>query len=140
MATLDRTPFHLTVPDTSTASPAADHASMRRHVVEAGESVYSIAADIAGGDGRLTMSVADAIVDANLGAEVGHGRRFTNPAYVEVGWVLLVPGPADPAAPPMQQAVAAYRMVEPPSVPVGDSQAPAVFARHEIQTLYDFLN
>ncbi len=39
--------------------------------------------------------------------------------------------------PPMQQALAAYRMIEPPDAPSGDRQAPAVFARHELIALYD---
>ena len=32
-----------------------------------------------------------ASLDANLGRSMGPGERFTNPAYVEVGWVLEIP-------------------------------------------------
>jgi hypothetical protein len=61
------------------------------HVVVAGESIYSIAVSLAGGDSGRVLEIADAIIDANLGAVVPGGQRFTNPAYVEVGWTLQLP-------------------------------------------------
>jgi LysM repeat protein len=61
------------------------------HVVQPGESIYSIAERLAGGDGAAVIDIAEAIVEANLGADMGPGRRFTNPAYIEVGWVLRIP-------------------------------------------------
>jgi hypothetical protein len=61
------------------------------HVVAAGESIYSIAVSLAGGDSGRVLEIADAIVDANLGAVMPGGQRFTNPAYVEVGWTLQLP-------------------------------------------------
>ena len=63
------------------------------HVVAAGESIYSIALGLAGGDQRQVIEIADAIIDANLGAAMPGGQRFTNPAYVEEGWALQIPGP-----------------------------------------------
>ncbi len=126
------------VADVSGHAPSqVDDASMREHVVEAGESVYSIAAGIAGGDEQQIMAVADAIVDANLDAEMGGGQRFTNAAYIEVGWVLRVPGPADTgrsatgrATPPAGQASPAG----------GAISAPADAASHVVEagdTLWD---
>lgn len=61
------------------------------HVVAAGESIYSIAVSLAGGDSGRVLEIADAIIDANLGTVMSGGQRFTNPAYVEVGWTLHVP-------------------------------------------------
>ena len=61
------------------------------HVVAAGESIYSIAVSLAGGDSARVLEIADAIIDANLGTVMPGGQRFTNPAYVEVGWTLQLP-------------------------------------------------
>ena len=72
--------------DTATQGPA--HGAT--HVVRPGESVYSIAERLAGASGSV-IDIAESIVDANLGATMGPGRRFTNPAYIEVGWVLQIP-------------------------------------------------
>ena len=66
------------------------------HVVRRGESVYSISSDLAGGDPARTAAIADAVLDANLGGEMSGGARFTNPAYIEVGWRLIVPGDLGP--------------------------------------------
>jgi two-component SAPR family response regulator len=79
-----------------TTHPEAPMPTMAAHVVRPGESVYSIALALAGGDRDAALGIADAIVDANLGSAVGRGQRFTNPAYVEAGWVLQVP--ASPVA------------------------------------------
>jgi MYXO-CTERM domain-containing protein len=74
--------------------------SVHTHVVQPGESVYSIAEGLARGDGARVIAVADAIVEANLGSTMGPGRRFTNAAYVEAGWILQIPAEfADPPAP-----------------------------------------
>lgn len=77
--------------DDEQAAPADRRAVGREHVVVRGESVYSIAADLCGGDPARTVEIADAILDANLGAEMGDGGRFTNPAYIETGWRLRIP-------------------------------------------------
>ena len=112
-------------------------ASMREHVVEAGESVYSIAAGIAGGDERRIMAVADAIVDANLGAEMGHGQRFTNPAYIEVGWVLRVPGQPEVGRPSADDVAATTERADPTGTA---TSAPAEASSHVVvagDTLWD---
>ena len=62
------------------------------YTVQRGDSVFSIAADLADHDERRTMAIANEILDANLGTLMNDGQRFTNPAYVEPGWVLEVPG------------------------------------------------
>jgi MYXO-CTERM domain-containing protein len=83
-----------------TGSPGAPSpASGAVHVVAAGESIYSIAVSLAGGDSGRVLEIADAIIDENLGTVMPGGQRFTNPAYVEVGWTLRLPADiADAAA------------------------------------------
>ena len=71
--------------------PAPSPVSGAVHVVTAGESIYSIAVSLAGGDSGRVLEIADAIIDANLGTVMPGGQRFTNPAYVEVGWTLQLP-------------------------------------------------
>ncbi len=88
------------------------------HVVVAGESIYSIAVDLAAGDSGRVLEIADAIIDANLGAAMPGGQRFTNPAYIETGWTLQLPAdvaPADPVAatpPEVETDVASIYTVE----------------------------
>ncbi len=90
--------------EVSTAVASADHArstpdsartvggaSMVSHVVQPGESVYSIAEQLAGADAGSVMDIAESIVDANLDATMGPGKRFTTAAYIEAGWVLQIP-------------------------------------------------
>jgi hypothetical protein len=83
----------------ATATPAPLPATGPVHVVGAGESIYSIAVGLAGGDSSRVLEIADAIIDANLGATMPGGQRFTNPAYVEVGWTLQLPADVAPVAP-----------------------------------------
>ena len=64
---------------------------MVSHVVQPGESVYSIAEQLAGADAGSVMDIAESIVDANLDATMGPGKRFTTAAYIEAGWVLQIP-------------------------------------------------
>jgi hypothetical protein len=66
------------------------------HVVTAGESIYSIALGLAGGDSSRVLEIADVIIDANLGTAMPDGQRFTNPAYIEVGWTLQLPAGVAP--------------------------------------------
>ena len=69
-----------------------DRVGDRAHVVQPGESVYSIAESVAAGDADVVMDIANGIVEANLGKAMRNGQRFTNPAYIEAGWVLELPG------------------------------------------------
>ncbi len=87
-------PAHTTRP---TAPTPADTTRPREvagnvHVVSPGESIYAIAVGLAGGDSARVLEIADAIIEANLGAVMPGGQRFTNPAYIEVGWTLQLPG------------------------------------------------
>ncbi len=80
-------------------------ASTVTHVVQPGESVYSIAERLAAANAADVIDIAESIVDANLDATMGPGQRFTTPAYVEVGWALQIPAhlvaaPVDEATPP----------------------------------------
>ena len=68
----------------------APQPGMRTYIVQPGDSVYSIAERLAGGGTRV-FEIANAIVDANLGATMSPGQRFTSPAYIEQGWALQVP-------------------------------------------------
>ena len=61
------------------------------HVVARGESIYAIASAYAGGDGPGLISIADEILDLNLGELMNDGQRFTNPALIRPGWVLELP-------------------------------------------------
>jgi LysM repeat protein len=72
---------------TSSPAPAPDAV----HVVAAGESIFSIAVDLAGGEPARILGIADAIIEANLGAVMPSGQRFTNAAYIEIGWALRLP-------------------------------------------------
>jgi LysM repeat protein len=82
-----------TLPNAGTTAtpPAPSPDSESVHVVASGESIYSIAVSLAGVDSGRALEIADAIIDANLGTVMPGGQRFTNPAYVEVGWTLRLP-------------------------------------------------
>ena len=59
------------------------------HVVQPSESVLSIAQRY--GNGRDSASVAQQIVDANIGRTVADGQTFKTAALIEPGWKLRVP-------------------------------------------------
>ncbi|HSB86413.1 MAG TPA: LysM peptidoglycan-binding domain-containing protein [Ilumatobacteraceae bacterium] len=71
--------------------------------VQRGDSVWAIAERVSAG--RDIAAVADAIVRANLGAEMIDGHRFSTPALIEPGWRLNVPtsdlGELAPEMPPL---------------------------------------
>ncbi len=77
-------------------SPAVQGAT---YTVQRGDSVFSIAADLANHDEQRTLDIADAILDLNLDAPMADGQRFSNPAYVEPGWVLRLPATFATGAP-----------------------------------------
>ncbi len=78
--------------ESSAVDERVDEATpMTTHVVRPGESVYSIAQQLAGTNDAAVFGIAESIVEANIGTSMAHGRRFTNPAYVEVGWELRIP-------------------------------------------------
>ena len=83
----------------STSIRPASEAAERIHVVAPGESIYSIAVDLAGGDSTRVLDIADALIDANVGTVMPGGQRFTNPAYIEVGWRLEIPAGVTAASP-----------------------------------------
>ncbi len=68
-------------------------------MVASGESIHSIAVALAAGDSSRVLEIADTILDANLGTVMPGGQRFTNPAYIEVGWTLQIPADIAPATP-----------------------------------------
>ena len=76
--------------DVATATvPAAP--AVATYTVQRGDSVFSIAANLANHDEQRTLDIADQILDLNLDATMADGQRFSNPAYVEPGWVLRLP-------------------------------------------------
>jgi hypothetical protein len=61
------------------------------YTVRDGDSVYEIAQRLTGADRRRIVTVAEQILDLNLGSVMNDGQRFTNAAYIEPGWVLALP-------------------------------------------------
>ena len=78
--------FRRTSRPTVPAAPA-----VATYTVQRGDSVFSIAANLANHDEQRTLDIADQILDLNLDATMADGQRFSNPAYVEPGWVLRLP-------------------------------------------------
>lgn len=73
----------------SAAAPA--DASAVPYVVRPGDSIYAIAARAVGPDAAVVAEYADRIVELNLGRTMPDGQRFTNAAFIDVGWVLDLP-------------------------------------------------
>lgn len=68
------------------------------YVVRPGDSIYAIAERIAGPGASEVAAYAEQLVDLNLGTQMSDGQRFTNAAYIDVGWVLQLPAaPVDAA-------------------------------------------
>ena len=74
---------------TRPASTAVSAPRWQIHVVQPSESVLSIAHRYA--EGRDVSSVAQQIVDANIGRSVADGQTFKTAALIEPGWKLRVP-------------------------------------------------
>lgn len=75
----------------SSSADDDDERSTHAYTVAPGDSVYAIAERLAGADRSSTVSIAEEILDLNLGAVMPDGQRFTNAAYIEPGWVLHLP-------------------------------------------------
>ena len=81
----------------SDQTPAASHPATaskdqsRFHLVQRGESIYAIAGSLSLDVTMSTADIADSILDANLGSVMPGGSRFTNAAYIEAGWELVIP-------------------------------------------------
>ena len=108
----------------SLAPTAPSEALGNVHVVAQGESIYAIAVGLAGGDSDRVLEIADAIIDANLGKVMPGGQRFTNPAYIEVGWALQLPVDVAGAVP------------APPDVD-GDVEVATTYTVEDGDTLWD---
>lgn len=59
------------------------------YVVRPGDSIYGIAERVVGPDDAVEY--AEQLLDQNLGRPMVDGRRFTNAAYIEIGWRLELP-------------------------------------------------
>lgn len=73
---------------------AAVVTSERVHVVERGDSVWSIAARLSDGSEADTLRLSERILDRNLGREMVDGATFSSPALILPGWELAIPGGA----------------------------------------------
>ncbi len=84
---LDRSPASVTVRSSSTDQTESEST----YVVRSGDSIYGIAQRLVGPDAKAIDRFASAIIEANLGREMGDGQRFVNAAFIDVGWVLQLP-------------------------------------------------
>ncbi len=91
-------------PSTSTGSPEVSAAAGRvrpttesqtSYVVKPGDSIFGIAERIAGPDQASIADYAERLIDLNMGRSMPDGQRFNNAAFIDVGWVLELPGSAD---------------------------------------------
>lgn len=74
------------------AAPAtAPAAAGTAYVVRPGDSVFGIATQVAGPDPGAIADYADHILEINLGRDMDDGRRFSNAAFIDVGWTLELP-------------------------------------------------
>ena len=82
-----------------TDRPAAAFLKQSRlHLVQRGESIYAIAESLSVNVPMSTADIADSILDANLGSVMPGGSCFTNAAYIEAGWELVIPAEVLPLA------------------------------------------
>ena len=102
VATTPAVPTSLTIDDgwsrpqptpsaNGTAPQVTPVTAVATYTVQRGDSVFSIAAELANHDEQRTWDVADEILDLNLDATMADGQRFSNPAYLKPGWVLRLP-------------------------------------------------
>jgi LysM domain len=63
------------------------------HTVAKGDSLYSIAGGLAGGDPVRAREIAQQILDRNLGRTMNDGHTFTTPGIINTGWQLDTPSP-----------------------------------------------
>lgn len=82
-------------PATGSDAVAPEQVGPITYVVRPGDSVYAIAARIAGPDPSSIAEFADRLTELNLGRTMPDGERFTNAAFLDVGWVLELPPAAD---------------------------------------------
>ena len=61
------------------------------YLVRSGDSVYAIAERLAGPDRSAVLEFAERLIELNFGNEMPDGQRFTNAAFIDVGWVLQLP-------------------------------------------------
>lgn len=96
------------VPRVESSQVGPPSVSAGRYVVRPGDSVVGIAQRLAGPEPTDVADYADRLIDLNLGRDMGDGQRFTNAAYIDVGWVLVLPdepaGATGTAASPVEDA------------------------------------
>ncbi len=87
-------------PELLTVNSSAERA-VRIVTVRAGDCLWSIAQRYLGAGDRYPEIAA-----LNYGHDMGHGQVFVNPALIEPGWQLFVPGSASASQAPVSQATA----------------------------------
>lgn len=89
----------LTLPADAASAPTVDVPvpDATQHVVEEGESLWTIAQDTLGDGNRFTE-----IFDANAGVPQTNGNQLTDPGSIDAGWVLKIP--TAPATSPIEEA------------------------------------
>jgi DNA-binding SARP family transcriptional activator/LysM repeat protein len=85
--------WELRLPDGETPDPVVDAAPARLHVVEDGESLWSIADDELDDPARWID-----IYEANRGRTFGDGRALHDPDVIQPGWELALPDGDDAEA------------------------------------------
>ena len=93
----------------------------RIHLVQRGESIYAIAGSLSVDVAMSTADIADSILDANLGSVMPGGSRFTNAAYIEVGWELVIPADVLPLASVVPETPITIRIDGPTESPADDA-------------------
>jgi hypothetical protein len=79
----------------STIVPVVEtQSAWRSHTVAKGDSLYGIAARLAGGDPVRAREIAQQILDRNLGRTMNDGQTFATPGIINTGWQLDTPNTA----------------------------------------------
>ena len=91
-------------PTRGAALPSVVGTHWSTHLVVSGDSVWSIAEQVAAG--RDIAAVAQVIVEANIGQQMNDGQVFTTPALIEPGWSLAIPSCGGAATQPEQASAA----------------------------------
>jgi DNA-binding SARP family transcriptional activator len=103
---------HRTVAPAFTGDRDTGSAGAGEYVVRAGDSIHGIAERLVGSDPGDVAEYADALLELNLGHRMNDGQRFTNAAYIDVGWVLTLPPIASLGEMPASRGGIGHHMVE----------------------------
>ena len=126
--------------------PAAAHSvrKLGRYVVRPGDSIYAIAERAAGPSPVDVDSYANQLIDLNLGRQMADGQRFTNAAFLDVGWELdvpempVAPGISDELPPPVHVVAPGESLWSIAETELGDGiRWPEIFQTNRERTFGD---